>query len=117
VNATMKKVTGGAALFPLVVLFGLNAVDAADQRIFALLAPNIRDYFNLDNSGFLALVALGLVLGLLLSIPFGFAADRVPRLPIAIGGAIVFGIASLFTGLATSGPRHAPTASAPRWAE
>jgi ABC-type branched-subunit amino acid transport system ATPase component/MFS family permease len=98
----LKRTTGGAALFPLVVLFGLNAVDQADQRVFALLAPNIRDYFDLDNSDFLLLVALGLVLGLLLSIPFGFAADRTPRLPIAIGGAIMFGVFSLFTGIATA---------------
>ncbi len=97
-----RAVTGGAPLFPLVILFGLNAVDQADQRIFALLAPNIRDNFHLDNSEFLLIVALGLVLGLLLSIPFGFAADRIPRLPIVIGGAIAFGVFSMFTGLATS---------------
>ena len=84
------------------VLFGLNAVDQADQRTFALLAPNIRDHFDLDNSEFLLIVALGLVLGLLLSIPFGFAADRVPRLPIVIGGAIAFGVFSMLTGLATT---------------
>src|SRR5262245_2016553 len=92
----------GAPLFPLVVLFGLNAVDQADQRAFALLAPNIRDYFQLDNGEFLLLVAMGLVLGLLLSVPFGFAADRVKRLPIAIGGAVAFGLFSAFTGIATA---------------
>ena len=97
-----SDVTGGGALFPLLVLFGLNAVDQVDQRTFALLAPNIRDNFHLDNSAFLLIVALGLVLGLLLSIPFGFAADRVPRLPIAIGGAIAFGLFSMLTGLATT---------------
>ncbi len=93
--------TSGAPLFPLVVLFALNAVDQADQRAFALLAPNIRDHFQLDNGEFLLLVALGLVLGLLLSIPFGFAADRVKRLPIVIGGALAFGLFSALTGLAT----------------
>jgi branched-chain amino acid transport system ATP-binding protein len=97
-----KIFTNGAPLFPLVILFGLNAVDQADQRAFALLAPNIRDHFGLDNGEFLLLVALGLVLGLLLSIPFGFAADRVKRLPIAIGGALAFGLFSALTGLATS---------------
>jgi ABC-type branched-subunit amino acid transport system ATPase component/MFS family permease len=97
-----RRISDGAPLFPLVILFGLNAVDQADQRIFALLAPNIRDNFHLDNSEFLLIVALGLVLGLLLSIPFGFAADRIPRLPIVIGGAVAFGVFSMFTGLATS---------------
>jgi branched-chain amino acid transport system ATP-binding protein len=97
-----KTFTDGEVLYPLVILFGLNAVDQADQRTFALLAPNIRDHFKLDNSQFLLIVALGLVLGLLLAIPFGFAADRVPRLPIVIGGALAFGVFSMLTGLATS---------------
>ena len=101
-NRMRTNVTGGGVLFPLIILFGLNAVDQADQRTFALLAPNIRDNFHLDNSAFLLIVALGLVLGLLLSIPFGFAADRVPRLPIVIGGALAFGLFSMLTGLATS---------------
>ena len=97
-----RAFTGGQALFPLVVLFGLNAVDQADQRTFALLAPNIRDSFGLNNADFLLIVALGLVLGLLLSVPFGFAADRIPRLPIVIAGAVAFGIFSALTGLATT---------------
>ena len=37
-----------------------------------------------------------------MAIPFGFAADRVPRLPIVIGGAIAFGVFSMLTGLATT---------------
>ena len=97
-----RGVTGGAPLYPLLILFGLNAVDQADQRTFALLAPNIRNHFGLDNGEFLLIVALGLVLGLLMSIPFGFAADRVRRLPIVIGGAIAFGVFSMLTGLATT---------------
>jgi ABC-type branched-subunit amino acid transport system ATPase component/MFS family permease len=97
-----RTFTDGEVLYPLVILFGLNAVDQADQRTFALLAPNIRDHFKLDNGQFLLIVALGLVLGLLMAIPFGFAADRVPRLPIVIGGAIAFGVFSMLTGLATS---------------
>jgi ABC-type branched-subunit amino acid transport system ATPase component/MFS family permease len=97
-----KTFTDGEVLYPLVILFGLNAVDQADQRTFALLAPNIRDHFHLDNAQFLLIVSLGLVLGLLMAIPFGFAADRVPRLPIVIGGAIAFGVFSMLTGLATS---------------
>ncbi|MGZ6973788.1 MAG: MFS transporter [Acidimicrobiia bacterium] len=95
-------VTGSEPLFPLAILFGLNAVDQADQRTFALLAPNIRDSFGLNNADFLLIVALGLVLGLLLSIPFGFAADRIPRLPIVIAGAIAFGVFSMLTGFATT---------------
>ena len=68
-----------------------------------LLAPNIRDHFDLDNGEFLAhRRPWASSLGLLLSIPFGFAADRVKRLPIVIGGAVAFGVFSMLTGLATT---------------
>jgi branched-chain amino acid transport system ATP-binding protein len=98
----LHDLTGGAALFPLAVLFGLNTVDQLDQTAFGVLSPEIRDHFGLDNGEFLAMVSVALVLGLLLSVPFGFAADRVKRLPIAIGGAIAWGAFSLLTGLAPS---------------
>ena len=64
--------------------------------------PEHPGLLRLNNADFLLIVALGLVLGLLLSIPFGFAADRIPRLPIVIGGAIAFGVFSMLTGLATT---------------
>ena len=35
--------TAGYAIFPLVVLFGLNAVDELDRSAFGVLAPEIRD--------------------------------------------------------------------------
>ena len=79
----------GEALFPLVVLFGLNAVDEVDRRRSASCSPNIRDHFGLDNARVSSLiVALALVLGLLLALPFGFAADRMTAPASMIGGAI-----------------------------
>ncbi|HZX53725.1 MAG TPA: hypothetical protein VFE86_03550, partial [Ilumatobacteraceae bacterium] len=48
----------GESAFPLVVLFGLNAVDELDRTAFAILLPNIRDEFHLDNTKVLGLVAL-----------------------------------------------------------
>ena len=51
-------VTGGAAIAPLLVLFGLNLVDELDRTAFAMLVPNIRDAFGLDNQGILSVIAL-----------------------------------------------------------
>src|ERR671923_2523887 len=43
-----RRITHPAPLFPLVVLFGLNAVDELDRTAFAVLLPNIRDWFGLN---------------------------------------------------------------------
>jgi len=63
------EISAGEALFPLLILFGLNAVDELDRTVFGVLGPNIRDSFDLSNQQFLALVSLTLLGGLLLEIP------------------------------------------------
>jgi ABC-type branched-subunit amino acid transport system ATPase component/MFS family permease len=96
------RTTGGAPLFPLGVLFGLNMVDELDRTAFGVLLPEIRDHFGLDTEGILWVVALSLVGAIILALPIGFYADRLRRVPIAIGGASVWGAFSVLTGLATS---------------
>ena len=43
--------SGGEALFPLIVLVGLNCVNNLDQTAFGVLGPDIRDSFHLSNQG------------------------------------------------------------------
>ena len=97
----LRGVCGGESAFPLVVLFGLNAVDELDRTAFAILLPNIRDHFNLDNTKVLSLVALASVASLALQVPIAQFADRSKRVPLAIGGAMVWAFFSGMTGLAT----------------
>jgi len=92
--------TGGAPFYPLAVLFGLNMVDELDRTAFGVLTPEIRDHFGLDVSGILTVISLALVAALLLAIPIGFYADRLKRVPIAVTGAMAWGVFSVFTGLA-----------------
>jgi branched-chain amino acid transport system ATP-binding protein len=96
------RTTGGAPIFPLGVLFGLNMVDELDRTAFGVLLPEIRDHFGLDTNGILWVVALSLVGAIILALPIGFYADRLRRVPIAIGGASLWGGFSVLTGLATS---------------
>jgi branched-chain amino acid transport system ATP-binding protein len=96
------EITMGYALFPLVVLFGLNALDEADRDMFGVLAPDIRDHFHLSNQGFLSIVALTLLGGLLLEVPLAYYADRLPRMRIAVIGAAVWAVFGIFTGAAIS---------------
>jgi ABC-type branched-subunit amino acid transport system ATPase component/MFS family permease len=97
-----QRTTGGAPLYPLGVLFGLNMVDELDRTAFGVLLPEIRDHFGLDINGILWVVALSLVAAIVLALPIGFYADRWRRVPIAIGGASVWGLFSVLTGLAAN---------------
>ncbi len=97
----LRDVCGGESAFPLVVLFGLNAVDELDRTAFGILLPNIRDEFNLDNTGVLSLVALSSIAALALQVPIAQYADRSKRVPLAIVGALIWATFSGMTGLAT----------------
>jgi branched-chain amino acid transport system ATP-binding protein len=92
--------TEGAPLFPLVVLFGLNAVDELDKTAFNVLAPEIRRTFDLGISGILGLVAVIELVAILLGVPLAYWADRRSRVRLAARGATLWGGFSLATGLA-----------------
>lgn len=98
---SLRSVCGGEAAFPLVVLFGLNAVDELDRAAFGILLPEIRDHFGLDLSTMLGLVALASVAALALQVPIAQWADRSRRIPLVVGGALVWAVFSGLTGLAT----------------
>jgi ABC-type branched-subunit amino acid transport system ATPase component/MFS family permease len=97
-----QRTTGGAPLYPLGVLFGLNMVDELDRTAFGVLLPEIRDHFGLDTNGILWVVSLSLVGAIILALPIGFYADRLRRVPIALSGASAWGLFSILTGLAAN---------------
>ncbi|HTD51103.1 MAG TPA: ATP-binding protein, partial [Acidimicrobiia bacterium] len=97
-----EEMSGGQALFPLIVLVGLNASNQLDVSAFGILGPDIRDAFHLSNQGYLTLVALTQLGGLLLAIPLAYYSDRIPRVAIAFVGAAVWAVFGVFTGLAVS---------------
>ena len=97
----LRHICGGEAAFPLMVLFGLNAVDELDRTAFGILLPNIRDEFNLDDTKVLGLVALVSIAALVLQVPIAQYADRSRRVPLVIAGAVTWAMFSGLTGLAT----------------
>ena len=96
----LRDLCHGESAFPLVVLFGLNAVDELDRAAFGVLLPNIRDAFDLDNSGVLTLVAAVSLVALALQVPIAQYADRFSRVPLAITGAVLWAFFSGMTGFA-----------------
>ena len=96
------EVSGGQALFPLIVLVGLVGANQLDQTAFGILGPNIRDDFHLSNQGYLTLVALSQLGGLLLSVPLAYYSDRLPRIALALIGAAIWAVFGFFTAFAFS---------------
>src|SRR5436190_10029102 len=82
----------GQPLYPLLVLFGLLAVEQLDQNAFAVLAPDIRESFGLSLSGLGALVALTSIASLLIEVPLAFYSDRLYRSRLALIGAAIWGV-------------------------
>ena len=66
-----NEMSGNQALFPLIVLAGLVFAYNLDQTVFGILAPDIKKAFNLSNQGYLTLVALTQLGGLLKAAPQG----------------------------------------------
>jgi ABC-type branched-subunit amino acid transport system ATPase component/MFS family permease len=97
-----SNVTQGASIYPLFVLFGLNAVDELDREAYNVLLPDIRDHFGLDIAGILTLTAVVGFFVLFLEIPLAHLADRKRRTRIAAGGATAWGVASALTGASTN---------------
>jgi ABC-type branched-subunit amino acid transport system ATPase component/MFS family permease len=97
----LREMCGGESAYPLVILFGLNAVDELDRTAFGILLPNIRKDFGIDLKTALGLVALASVAALMLQVPIAQYADRSKRVPIAIAGAVLWALFSGMTGLAT----------------
>ncbi len=97
----LRGICGGEAAFPLLVLFGLNAVDELDRTAFGVLLPNIRESFDINLQTTLSIVALSSVAALALQVPIAQFADRSKRIPLVVGGALAWAFFSGMTGLAT----------------
>ena len=97
----MTDLCGGEAAFPLLVLFGLNAVDELDRTAFGVLLPEIRESFDINISTALSIVALSSIAALALQVPIAQYADKSKRIPIVMIGAVAWAGFSGMTGLAT----------------
>ncbi len=100
IKERLNKITGGAAAFPLLVLFGLNIVDELDRAAFQVLLPNIRDSFGLSIAGVLAVQAFVEPVAIGLGLFVAYFADRGRRTRIAALGGAVWAVFSVATGFA-----------------
>ena len=99
-QSIMRKIAGEGPIGALLIIFGLNAVDELDRSAFAILAPEIRDEFQLGFTGLLTFIAFVVAFSLSLQVPIAALADRAPRVRLALIGATLWACFSFGTGLA-----------------
>src|SRR5436309_15557331 len=95
----IDPLVGGAALFPLVVLFLLFFFDEFDTAAFGVLAPDIEHSFHLTDTRFGLIVILNVSIVLLLAVPVGWLGDRIKRTWLVIAGGVLAGVFSFLTGI------------------
>jgi ABC-type branched-subunit amino acid transport system ATPase component/predicted MFS family arabinose efflux permease len=95
-----STLTRGAPTGPLLILFGLNAVDELDQEAANVLLPEVRETFGLDIQGALTITSIVGFLLIFAVIPIAHLADRRKRTRMAAGGAAAWGVFAFSSGLA-----------------
>ncbi len=99
---SLRAMVGDGPVFPLLILFGLNAADELDRTGFGILLPNIRDAFGMSNTGVLTLVGMTALGALAMQMPIAIASDRGNRVAITLAGASAWAVFSVMTGAATA---------------
>ena len=98
----LDALTGTGPIRPLVILFGLNAIDEVARISFSVTAPTIADDFGVGIAGVTIPFVLAFGAALALSVPIANVADRGNRVRIALLGGLVFAGFSALVGLSVS---------------
>jgi len=90
------------ALFAVALLFGVNFLNYIDRYVIAAVGPLIQRDFGLDDTQ-LGLIGSIFVVAYMLASPFtGVIGDRWPRRFLVSAGVLVWSLATVLSGLATS---------------
>lgn len=93
----IREVVSTAGWYPLVILTSLNLVDELDRAVLSVMAPNIRDYFGIDNKTLGAIVGVQVTLLIFASVPIGYLGTRVNRAVLLRWSALIWGCFSAAT--------------------
>jgi ABC-type branched-subunit amino acid transport system ATPase component/predicted MFS family arabinose efflux permease len=99
---TLKQglAAGGAYMF--VVLTILNSLDELEGAAITVLAPEIRETFNISEGAIVFIGTASAAFFMLGAVPMGWLADRVKRVPLVGFSSLFFGFCVFLSGLATS---------------
>lgn len=98
-----ETVAGGPARLQIVLLLGaVLGLDAADKAAMAAIAGQLEQTFSIGNTGIGLLVAIVSFVGAICTLPVGALADRVNRKHILLAAIVLWTIAMMISGTATS---------------
>jgi MFS family permease len=95
-------ITRGQALWALALLFGVNFLNYIDRYVAAAVAPLIQRDFALDDLRLGVIGSMFMVAYMVASPVLGVLADRYPRRLFVGGGVLMWSLATVASGLATS---------------
>lgn len=95
-------VGGPARLRVIAALSGVLGLAAANQTIIGAVAPGMKVALDVDNTGIGLLVTAASVMAGLTTVPFGMLADRVARVRLLAGCVLVWSLAIVLEGAATT---------------
>jgi ABC-type branched-subunit amino acid transport system ATPase component/predicted MFS family arabinose efflux permease len=97
---TMKQGFARGGAFMFVVLTILNSLDELEGAALSVLAPEIRDTFDVSKGALVFIATASSAFFVLGAVPMGWLADRVKRVPIVGVSSILFGGFVVMSGLA-----------------
>jgi ABC-type branched-subunit amino acid transport system ATPase component/MFS family permease len=100
--AGTRRFLDGAPAFPLLVLFAINFFDEFDTKALGVLAPEIRDAFDLSNAGLTFVAAVSQLVPISFVVFVGYAADRMDRRRLVVWSGIAAAVTSFLTGAAVA---------------
>jgi MFS family permease len=100
----MRELAQTAGWYPLAILFALNTVDELDRVVLSIFAPNIKRYFDIDNTGIGALVGIQVFAVIVFAVPIGYLGTKFDRARILRWSALVWSLFSAATALAVRLP-------------
>jgi MFS family permease len=99
---TDPSITRRQAAFAVALLFGVNFLNYIDRYVIAAVGPLLQKDFGLDDTQ-LGLVGSMFVVAYMVASPFtGVAGDRWPRRFLVGAGVLVWSLATVLSGMATS---------------
>ncbi len=96
----LRVLLGPAGYLPIMLLVGLAVTQGFDGAAFGVLSPEIRHTFHLDNAGIDTVTSLTAAVPVMCSIFLGYFGDKGNRIWLTTAGAVLWGVAAIFTGLA-----------------
>lgn len=97
---SLREVTRDVGVYPLATLTLLNIVDEIDQAALAVFAPNIRDYFGINDKTIGLIIGVQVSLLVIAAVPIGYVATKVDRARLLRFSAMIWSFFSTMTAFA-----------------